>query len=110
MILGSCVELSRRDRAYGQAAGCVWKTSKSKNMSYWVYENWVATNRAVIHRGTCGYCNDGKGCHELLHEDKNGKWHGPFETLGDARNIAASTQRPVLECSRCVERRLRIRN
>ncbi len=29
-------------------------------MSFYVYENWTH-NRARIHRGTCGYCNNGQG-------------------------------------------------
>jgi len=37
------------------------KSSMSGN-EFWVYENWTAEHKAVIHSGTCGHCNHGKGC------------------------------------------------
>ncbi len=70
-------------------------------MSYYVYENWVAENKAVIHVGTCGYCKHGKGCHKNPLGKKNGQWHGPFETLDKAQNIANATGRNVKK-HRCV--------
>ena len=33
-------------------------------MRYYVYENWTAEHKAVIHKGTCRYCNEGQGCQE----------------------------------------------
>jgi hypothetical protein len=33
-------------------------------MAYCDYENWIAEYKAVIHKGTCGNCNEGKGCHD----------------------------------------------
>jgi len=70
-------------------------------MAYWVYENWVAENKAVIHRASCGHCKDGQGCHILKHLGKNGRWRGRFRTLPDARAAAERTGRPVRE-HRCV--------
>jgi len=68
-------------------------------MSYWVYENWTAEQKAVIHRGSCGFCNEGRGCHKHKLGEKNGRWHGPFETLANAEIEARKTQRPVkLHC------------
>ena len=30
-------------------------------MEYWVYENWTAEHKAVVHSATCGFCNHGRG-------------------------------------------------
>lgn len=40
-------------------------------MAYYVYENWTAEHKAVIHIGTCGFCKEGKGCHENPLGNKN---------------------------------------
>ncbi len=64
-------------------------------MSYYVYENWTAEHKAVIHRSSCGNCNEGRGCHENLLGNKNGKWHGPFVSLEKARRVAENTGKPV---------------
>ena len=68
---------------------------------YWVYENWVAEQKAVIHHDSCGYCNDGTGCHENPSGERTGRWLGPFESLESARAAATDTDRPVKE-HRCV--------
>ena len=70
-------------------------------MEYWIYENWTAESKAVIHRSTCGYCKDGKGCHSNTLGKKNRRWLGAFNTLEDARKVANSSSRPVKEHS-CV--------
>lgn len=70
-------------------------------MRFWVYENWTAEQKAVVHRGTCGNCNDGKGCHPNKLGNKNGKWHGPFPSEEAARLTAKGTGRPV-RTHRCV--------
>ena len=72
-------------------------------MDYWVYENWTAESKAVVHRADCGYCNHGKGCHENPLGDKNGKWHGPFNSRRQARAAAVATGRKVKYC-RCLGR------
>lgn len=70
-------------------------------MRYWVYENWTAEHKAVIHRGTCGNCNDGKGCHPNPLGKRNGQWRGPFVKLSDAEEAAEATHRKVRK-HRCV--------
>jgi hypothetical protein len=62
---------------------------------YWVYENWKAEHKAVVHEGTCGSCKQGQGCHPNPLGNKNGRWHGPFATLAIANTKAAATKRPV---------------
>jgi hypothetical protein len=70
-------------------------------MKYYVYENWTAESKAVIHRGTCGNCNDGRGCHENPLGKRNGVWHGPFNSLEEAQQAATDTGRSVRR-HRCV--------
>ncbi len=65
-----------------------------------VYENWVAANKAVIHGGSCRFCNEGSGTGRNIRGDRNGKWHGPFATVAGAEAAARSTGRPVRSC-RC---------
>jgi F-type H+-transporting ATPase subunit beta len=61
-------------------------------MEFWVYENW-AVRKAVIHRGECAYCNHGAGIHGGG-RSRNGRWHGPFGTVGEAHNQARQTGQP----------------
>jgi hypothetical protein len=67
-------------------------------MTYWVYENWRAENKAVIHHASCGYCNDGRGCHDNPCGNRNGKWHRPFSTYEEAEKTAKNTGRLVKNC------------
>ena len=67
-------------------------------MSYWIYENWVAESKAVIHNTSCGYCNEGRGCHKDVRGNNNGKWHGPFTNYEEAEVNARNTGRPVKHC------------
>lgn len=30
-------------------------------MSFYIYENWQADDKAVIHKGSCSFCNEGEG-------------------------------------------------
>ncbi len=55
-------------------------------MSYWIYENWTAENKAKLHEGSCSFCNEGLGIHDDKEEGMNGRWHGPFNTFSEARN------------------------
>ena len=71
-------------------------------MSYWVYENWTAESKAVIHDGGCSCCNNGKGCHPNPLGNKNGKWHGPFSTVSAAAAAAKATGRSVQKTHACV--------
>lgn len=70
-------------------------------MTFWVYENWVAESKAVIHRGYCGHCNEGKGQNKPKEEGVCGQWHGPYPTYELAYNRAKSTKRTVKHCGIC---------
>jgi len=70
------------------------------HMSYYVYENWTAESKAVVHVGFCGHCNDGQGCHLNPLGNRNGKWHGPFLDFENAVKFANQTGRSVRRC-RC---------
>ena len=39
----------------------------------------------MIHGGSCRNCNEERGCHENPLGNRNGKWHGPFDSLEDAK-------------------------
>lgn len=72
---------------------------------HWIYENWTAEKKAVIHEATCGHCNDGQGSHPGSTGDKNGRWHGPFASYGAAQEFAVSLEgRAVRDCGRCCPR------
>ena len=64
-------------------------------MSFYVYENWTAENKAVIHRSSCGACNEGRGCHKNPLGKNNGKWHRAFDSVEEARTFAKNTGRAV---------------
>jgi hypothetical protein len=68
-------------------------------MRYWVYENWTAEKKAVVHAAGCGNCKDGRGCHQIVRGSRNGRWLGPFNTLVDAQAAANATGRPSREHS-----------
>lgn len=69
-------------------------------MSFWVYENWTH-KKAIVHRGDCSYCNDGRGIHGES-SDKNGEWHGPFHDRDGAFQRAKATEREdVRSCKSC---------
>lgn len=68
--------------------------------SYFVYENWTAENKAVIHCGTCPHCNQGKGTHANK-GNRHGRWLGPFSKLSSAEKAAIDTGRPVRSCKKC---------
>jgi len=69
-------------------------------MPYYVYEHWIAEHKARIHLGSCGYCQDGKGCHAATSEER-GRWLGPFATFAQAYAAAEKTGRRVSRCERC---------
>ena len=60
-------------------------------MSFYVYENWTAEHKAVIHLGSCGYCKEGRGCHDNPLGERNGRWRGPFNTLTEAQRAGRET-------------------
>lgn len=67
---------------------------------FYVYENWLAGPRKIVlHRSTCGQCNHGKG-RPAGHDANHAKWHGPYASLAEARQIAHDMQ-GVLIRSEC---------
>jgi 4-hydroxy-tetrahydrodipicolinate synthase len=55
---------------------------------FYIYENWVAgPHKIVLHRGSCGQCNQGKG-RPSGHDANHARWHGPYATLAQGREAA----------------------
>lgn len=52
---------------------------------YYVYHNWTSEpgGKAIIHKGACSYCKDGKGIHPVK-SNLHGKWLGPYISRQDA--------------------------
>ena len=76
---------------------------------FFVYENWTNTF-ALVHRGSCSFCNHGRGMQGRGSKTPNGQWHGSFPTLGEALAAArqAAEQHPnasvwtVRTCGSCL--------
>ena len=69
-------------------------------MSFYVYENWTH-DRARIHRGKCGYCNDGQGTQNSS-SNRNGQWLGPYPDRETAVRVARAKNRSdTRECGAC---------
>jgi 4-hydroxy-tetrahydrodipicolinate synthase len=67
---------------------------------FYIYENWIAgPHKIVLHRGSCGQCNQGKG-RPAGHDSNHARWHGPYATLGQGRE-AAHAMTGVLIRSEC---------
>jgi 4-hydroxy-tetrahydrodipicolinate synthase len=55
---------------------------------FYIYENWAAgPHKIVLHRGSCGQCNQGKG-RPAGHDANHARWHGPYATLAVGRDTA----------------------
>src|ERR1700689_3647733 len=55
---------------------------------FYIYENWAAGPRKIVlHRGSCGQCNLGKG-RPTGHDANHARWHGPYATLVLGRDAA----------------------
>jgi 4-hydroxy-tetrahydrodipicolinate synthase len=55
---------------------------------FYIYENWIAgPHKIVLHRGSCGQCNQGKG-RPAGHDANHARWHGPYATLAIGRDAA----------------------
>jgi len=55
---------------------------------FYIYENWAAgPHKIVLHRGSCGQCNQGKG-RPAGHDANHARWHGPYATLTQGREAA----------------------
>ena len=67
---------------------------------FYVYENWTI-DRARVHKGSCSYCNDGKGV-QVADSGRNGKWRGPFVERKTAFDILAKLGRADAgACGKC---------
>jgi 4-hydroxy-tetrahydrodipicolinate synthase len=65
-------------------------TPQRETKEFYIYENWVAgPHKIVLHRGSCGQCNQGKG-RPAGHDANHARWHGPYATLAEGRQIAHS--------------------
>jgi hypothetical protein len=76
------------------------KKETLSKVTFYVYENWQAENKAKIHYGHCPYCNYGKGIHADA-GTRNGRWHGPFDDFQTALQAAKTTGRDVSTCKFC---------
>src|SRR5882672_504955 len=55
---------------------------------FYIYDNWAAgPHKIVLHRGSCGQCNQGKG-RPAGHDANHARWHGPYATLALGRDAA----------------------
>src|SRR5215813_12024128 len=86
-------------------AGLISKpaTPAQESHEFFVYENWTAGPRKIVlHRSSCGQCNHGKG-RPAGHDANHARWHGPYTTLGDARQAAQAIQNVLIrsEC-KCI--------
>lgn len=71
-------------------------------LSFYIYENWAAENKARIHRADCVFCNHGRGIHPDKQEGRNGMWDGPYATYSEV--IAAARRlrgRVISDCKKC---------
>lgn len=62
------------------------------SLNFWIYENWTI-RKARVHRGSCGFCRDGRGIH-AQDSGHNGKWHGPVSDRDVAFAVARNTGQP----------------
>jgi len=71
-------------------AGLIAKpaAAASEAAEFYIYENWAAgPHKIVLHRGSCGQCNQGKG-RPAGHDANHARWHGPYTTLVQGREMA----------------------
>ena len=77
------------------------------NMKFYIYRNWVAEKKAVIHRADCSYCNNGKGLQKNIHDDKNGAWSKSYDTYDEAKKAANESYNGydlmVRDCAVCLK-------
>jgi hypothetical protein len=60
----------------------VGKAAASNAEAYYLYENWIH-RRARLHRGSCSYCNSGRGTQGAT-EERTGRWYGPIPDREEA--------------------------
>lgn len=57
---------------------------------FWVYENWVK-NKARIHLGICGHCNEAREQDKVKEAGLHCTWHGHFNSYERALKKARRT-------------------
>jgi 4-hydroxy-tetrahydrodipicolinate synthase len=63
-------------------------TTAAEAAEFYIYENWSAgPHKIVLHRGSCGQCNQAKG-RPSGHDPNHARWHGPYATLAEGREVA----------------------
>jgi 4-hydroxy-tetrahydrodipicolinate synthase len=82
-------------------AGLIEKPAATAEAAeFYIYENWAAGPRKIVlHRGSCGQCNRGKG-RPAGHDGNHARWHGPYATMVLGRE-AAQGMTGVLIRSEC---------
>jgi len=75
-------------------------------MSFYVF---VGTVAAIVHRGDCSHCNDGRGIRRLTQyswtaaKRRQPVWLGPYVTAEDAMRHARSAESPKARlCQHCL--------
>ena len=68
-------------------------------MDYWLYVD-DATNRARIHKGSCGRCNHGAGVKGSRLPDN--RWHGPFKLADAVEKANRIGKRDTAGCHWCL--------
>ena len=81
---------------------------RGENMTYYIYRNWTAEKKAVIHKANCSHCNNGKGKRDNIRGDKNGAWSQEYKTYEEAKQIAGKPYKghddlEVKDCSVCLK-------
>ncbi len=83
-------------------------STEDENTIYYIYRNWAAEKKAVIHKASCSYCNNGKGLHDNCRGNKNGAWSKGYNTYAKAKRAAEEPYEghddlEVKNCSVCLK-------
>jgi len=74
-------------------------------MTYFIYENlWghEYSHSATIHFADCTHCNNGQGRNDAHIKDGDfSKWHGPFRTFQEAKDVTIKIGWKVKYCRVC---------
>lgn len=78
-----------------------------KDEMYLVYENWQATKKAVVHKGSRGHANEGHQRHQRVwlreNHAPNDRWYGYFTNLNEAIAFASLLpDRQLKLCKTCL--------
>jgi hypothetical protein len=70
---------------------------------WWVYDDWaVKPSRARVHKGTCFYCNHGKGVNPDKTVEGDRRWRGPYPTWRKAWKATQKLEREdTAFCKKC---------